>query len=204
MIICVDLDLHAFGVAPRQSNEIGGGSVALDNWPWVKFIQSVYVEGGGADASGKAYPEPVDDRKILSYGYDIAPRTPSEGYLVNAESQSLTIANRAVTIFPGGSFVAFWIYNYSGAGPVQVSAKMKINGPARGCISKHIGPFPGGTLISAPDEQHPIEVPEGDSVEIGPESADPQAIIRVFWIGTEFITGWPRDLASGIYCRMTA
>ncbi len=203
MIIDVDLYQGGDHIAARQANEIGGGSIAMDHWPLVTQIQAVYEEGGGADASGKDYPEPIDDRKILAYGYNIAPLSPSEGFLVRGAMQFLTIANRAVTFAPGGSFVAFWIYNYTGSGAIHVSSKMKITGPARGCISKHIGAI-GGTLVSAPDEQYPIELRGGETLEIGPESTGEDLIIEVFWVGTEFITGWPRDLASGIYKRMVA
>ncbi len=200
MIISTDLSF-SIDIAARASHfSTGELSISLDNWPHAKFIQAVYQAGTGADASGLDYPEPVDDRKILSYGYGIAPHTPSEGFAVQAESRSLTIANLAVFLGPeeNRSVVAFFIKNTSG----QLSSKMKINGPARGCVSTHIGPFIGGSLVNAPDEQHPIEVAGGDSIEIGPEDGGADGTFRIFWIGTEHITGWPRDISSSIYVAM--
>jgi hypothetical protein len=198
MIISVDSISTGDPLALRRSRL----PTALDHWPTLGKLEAIWVSGTGADASSKPYPAASPDaaHTIVSYGYKTDPWPISEGYF--QQLQPLTVSDRTLicdTAIAGG----FFIMNHqsTGAPPfVPISSKMRITGPARGCVTKHVGFLgvpPSDTAIGDPVELVPIDLKIGDTYEIPVESGgstQDSAIIRVFWCANEAITGFPRNL----------
>ncbi len=178
----VSFDLRRLQGGNGMTVERSPAGISLDQWPWVKWVQSVVVVGPGGDAAGKTLPEPtVETQKILAYGYNVSPA--SEGFNVNAASLSYQVTNRTVSI-NGTRIGGFYIFNHAvNGGDKARSSRMRINGPARGALTKHVG-FGPGRVIGPPVEQIAVDLLEGEFLDVGPDSGGAgfaNSIVRVFW-----------------------
>ncbi len=176
--------------------------LALDHWPFVKKIEAVFQIGSGADATSLDYPTPSNPAgEFVSFGHVIGtvPGVVS-GLAYVAHPIYLRASDRVVQT-DNGVVGGFFIYNSGGS--IAVSSKMKIHGPARGCITKHTSTV--AFLIQDPEELVRIDLREGEEMEVGPDAfVAGAAVYRVFWNGNEAITGFPRNITPpGLYANLS-